>query len=140
MIEVGKTTTTQYGLRKGKSIYQTKVCVEVIPERPGVNRPRLILKLPYPKRKLMDSRRYYEQQPVKGLAWAEVWYAKDEINFHTEQIFFFLGKSRTRYSKVYRLTEYGKLYQALTGNERSFNSIEDLVDLALEEWRTVVEV
>lgn len=143
MSEVGKTTTTQYGLRKGTSLYKTKVCAEFIPASPIGHCPRLMLRLPHPKRKRMDSQPYYEKEPVKGLAWADVWRFQDALGSRAEQIFFFLNQSRirlhSRYSRAYTRTDYAELYRALTGNARSLDSVEDLVDLALEEWRTLVD-
>lgn len=139
IIEVGRTTTTQYGLRKGQGICKTRVCAEFTPEFVGMGRPRLMLRLPHQKRKLMNSRRFYQKEPVKGLAWADVWRSGDELVSKTTQLFFFLGKSCTHYSKAYTLTEYEELYNKLTRSDRSFASVEDLVGLALEEWLALVE-
>ncbi len=71
MQEVGLTTRTQYGLAKGdKDVYQGKLCAEFLPSRlSGIFMPRLLLNLPYPKKKLSGAGygNTYKQEPVKQL-------------------------------------------------------------------------
>lgn len=139
LVEVGRTTTTQYGLRKGQDdIYRTKRCAEFLPLAPGVYRPRLLLLLPYPKREFGGPGRTYKPEPVKGLAWATVWQTPLWERSAELKLLFYLGSSRNRYSSSYSLTQYGSLYRQLTGHDRAFTSIADLVALALAEWQLEV--
>ncbi|WP_416667970.1 hypothetical protein [Egbenema bharatensis] len=141
MAEVGRTTTTQYGLHKDRNeIEKTHQCAEVIPLYPGVYRPRLMLLLPHPRRKFGGPGRTYLPEPVKGLAWAQVWQFPSSAEPTEPELFFYLGKTRSRYSKRYTLPEYAELYQSLTGSDRLSKSVEDIVQLALEEWQQSIAV
>jgi hypothetical protein len=136
LYEVGRSTSTVYGLRKGTNeVYTSKLCAEFLPLDPGVYFPRLLLLLPHPKREFGAPGRCYKQERVKGLAWAEIrhqelWNAASPL-----QLYFYFGKTRSRYSKLYDLSAYRELYQTLTQQTRSLQSLDDLIDLALDEWQ-----
>lgn len=132
MMEVGRTTSTQYGLKKGDTgIYKTKLCAEFIPIHPGSRHLRLMLLLPYPKREI-GSQRMYKPTPVKGLAWAEVMrWVNDQPNV---ELFFYLGKTRNHHSYHSSLESYATLHHQLTECDRTFDNLEDLIDVALAEW------
>lgn len=131
MREVGLTTRTQYGLAKGdKDVYQGKLCAEILPSEFSVfPLPRLLLKLPYPQKKLAGS--YYETTYKKGVVWAEVASGQQWTN---QTIYFYLGKSRTRYSCCCTLFDYMRVYEQLIERAKQLNSLDSLIDLALEEW------
>lgn len=135
MAEVGLTTRTFYGLRKGsKDIYQSKLCAEFIPWLPGVLRPRLRLLLPYAKREFGAPGRTYKPERVKGLTWVEVSHEQQWNPDTAIRLLFYLGKSNTRYSYSYDLEQYSSLYEHLTGQKQSLHSLDDVVSLGLEEW------
>ncbi len=131
MREVGLTTRTQYGLAKGdKDIYQGKLCAEFLPNKfPEFLLPKLLLNLPYPQKKRAGS--YYEQTYIKDMAWAEV--ASGE-QWDNQKIYFYLGKSKTKYSFCCTLPEYMKVYNQLTGRTIELDSLISLINLALQEW------
>lgn len=139
MGEVGLTTRTQYGLAKGdKDIYQGKLCAEFLPSGfPGFSTPRLLLNLPYPKKELSGPGygKTYKQEHVKGMAWAQV--ARGE-QWNNQKIYFYLSKSKTQYSLYYELNEYVRVYKQLVGKVRRLNSLDALVDVALEEWMELI--
>jgi len=137
MIEVGKTTSTCYGQRKGDNdIYKTRLCAEFIPIFPGEYRPRLMLVLPYPKKEKDEFRRLrYKQERGKGMAWAEirhaqVWEAETAID-----VFFYLGKGLSAYSFHYSLKQYSQVCSHLLGRVYEFKSLWDLLDIALSQWQ-----
>lgn len=135
MAEVGLTTRTFYGLRKGsKDIYKSKLCAEFIPWLPGVLRPRLRLFLPYAKREFGAPGRTYKPERVKGLTWVEVSHEQQWHSATAIRLLFYLGKSTTRYSYAYDLDQYSSMYEQLTGQQRSLHSLDDMLSLALEEW------
>lgn len=131
MREVGLTTRTQYGFAKGdKDIYQGKLCAEILPSRfSNFPLPRLLLNLPYPQKKRAGS--YYEETYKKGMAWAEI---AGEEQWDHQKICFYLGKSQTRYSFYYTLEDYMKVYDQLTGRTIKLDSLNSLINLALQEW------
>ncbi|MGJ3252347.1 MAG: hypothetical protein ACFE0J_14660 [Elainellaceae cyanobacterium] len=55
------------------------------------------------------------------------------------KLFFFLSKTRNRYSAQYTLENYTAIYIQLTEGDRTFSSVDDLVNLALEERAELVE-
>lgn len=135
--EVGRTTSTQYGLRKDENdLYKTKLCAQFIPFYSGSDRPRLLLQLPYAKKEFGAPGRTFKPERVKGLTWAQVshdpqwWDSTQPI-----QIFLFIGKTLERYSKKYDLDTYAQIYCNLTGQARELRSIRDVIDLALDEWQ-----
>ncbi len=135
MMEVGLTTRTLYGLRKNnKDIYKTKLCAEFIPITPGILYPQLRLRLPYAKREFGAPGRTYKQERVKGLTWVGIKYGKEWDDTATIQLLFYFGK-RQRYSYALDLGAYSNLYQQLTGHNQSLQSFDDLLTVALEEWR-----
>lgn len=136
MIEVGKTTRTMYGMRKGdKDIYQTKLCAEFMPTMPGDRRPRLLLRLPYPKREFGGSGRTYKKEKVKGLAWVEIRHENEWNRDSAIKLFFYIGKSLNRYSYTCDLSTYSNLYRELTVKSDSFHTLDDLLALSLKEWK-----
>lgn len=136
MIEVGKTTRTMYGMRKGdKDIYQTKLCAEFMPTMPGDRRPRLLLRLPYPKREFGGLGRTYKKEKVKGLTWVEIKHENQWDPNSAIELFFYIGKSLNRYSYRCNLNTYSNLYQELTGENESFHTLDDLLALSLKEWK-----
>lgn len=138
--EVGLTTTTKYGLAKGdKDVYEGKLCAEFLLAPiviSGRYQPRLLLRLPYPKKKLTGLGRTYNQQPTKGMTFAEV--ASGEC-WDSSDIYFYLGKSRTNWSWRFTLKEYANVYQQLTKKQKSLDSLDALIDLALEEWEEQIK-
>lgn len=134
--EVGRTTSTQYGLRKENDLYKTKLCAQFIPSYSGSNFPRLLLQLPYAKKEFGAPGRTFKQKRVKGLVWAQVshdhqlWDSTQPI-----QIFLYFGKTLERYSKRYALDTYAQMYCDLMGEARELRSIPDVIDLALDEWQ-----
>lgn len=133
MIEIGRTTTTQYGLRKGETdIYKTKLCAEIISYYMGGDYPRLMLWLPHPRKQIGEKRRYVQ---VKGFAWAEVHHKQRWEPDSEATLLFYLGKTRNRYNHQLSLADYTRLYQQLCGGDRLLQSVENVVDLALEEWK-----
>ncbi|MBD2110030.1 endonuclease NucS domain-containing protein [Nodosilinea sp. FACHB-13] len=134
MREVGRSTRTQYGLAKGeKDVYKTKLCAEFFPPG-GFNLPALYLMLPYAKKEFGAPGHRYKQERVKGLAWAGISLWSEE-----KTVTFYLGKSRaglTQYHFTYG--GYAKLCDPLLGYRPQFESVEDLVALALAEWKQVV--
>lgn len=138
LIEVGRTTSTNYGLCKGKNnICKTKVCAQFIPIFRGIYRPRLLLLLPYPKKKFGGLGRTYLTERVKGMAWAQVPLLEEHKS--VEFIYFYLGKSRHKYSFTYDFTTYSQVYRSLTGLDRNLGSTLNLIDLAMDEWRVSIE-
>jgi hypothetical protein len=134
LIEVGRTTSTEYGLGKGKNdICKTKVCAQFIPIFRGIYCPRLLLLLPYPKKEFGGLGRTYKTEPVKGMAWAQAPLLEEQKSL--QFIYFYLGKSRHRYSFSYNFTTYSQVYRNLTGLERNLTCTLNLIDLALDEWR-----
>lgn len=135
MKEVGRSSRTQYGLAKGeKEVYKTKLCAEFFPPG-GFNLPALYLMLPYPKKEFGAPGHRYKRERVKGLAWANISLWSEE-----KTVTFYLGKSRaglTQYHFTYG--GYAKLCELLLGYRPQFESVEDLVALALAEWKQVVE-
>ncbi|HEY9603988.1 MAG TPA: hypothetical protein V6C85_20405 [Allocoleopsis sp.] len=138
LIEVSRTTSTDYGLCKGKkNICKTKMCAQFIPVFRGICRPRLLLLLPYPKKEFGGLGRTYLTEPVKGMAWAQVPLLEEHKIL--EFIYFYLGKSRHRYSFSHDFTTYSQVYRNLTGLDRKLGSTLNLIDLALDEWRESIE-
>lgn len=139
--EVGLTTTTKYGLAKGdKKIYEGNICALFMPAPiiiSGRYQPRLLLRLPYPKKKLTGSGRTENQRATKGMTFAEV--ANGEC-WDSSDIYFYLGKSRTKWSWRFTLKEYADVYQQLTGKQKSLDSLDVLIDLALEEWEEQIKM
>ncbi|MBD2092379.1 hypothetical protein H6F67_21245 [Microcoleus sp. FACHB-1515] len=137
MQEVGRTTSTQYGLRKGeKDLYKTKLCAQFVPFYSGSDRPCLMLQLPYPKKEFGAPGRRFKPERVKGLTWTQVSHQKDLWNCTAPiQLFSYLGKTRNYHSYSYDLNTYAQMYFDLTGQERKLRSIADVVDLALGEWQ-----
>ena len=136
MQEVGRTTSTQYGLRKENDLYKTKLCAQFIPSYSGSNLPRLMLQLPYAKKEFGAPGRRFKAERVKGLAWAQVSHER-QLWDSTQpvQIFLYFGKTLERYSKLYALDTYAQMYFKLTGQARELRSIQDVIDLALDEWQ-----
>lgn len=136
MMEVGYTTTTSYGLRKGADdLYKGKRCAEFMPCLPGVNRPRLLLLLPFPKREAGGPAGTYKPHPVKGFAWAAVYQPEAWTETSPVKLHFYLGKSRLHYSQAFDLQQYAAVYSKLTGLARDFNGLDNVLTLALEEWQ-----
>lgn len=140
MREVGLTTTTKYGLGKGdKDVYEGKLCAEFLPPIfPGISMPRLLLRLPYPKKELARLRHgkaYKQETTVKGMAWAETALAE---HCSPTDIIFYLGKSRTSRSFQCSLEQYACVYKSLTGKEKKLASLNALIDVGLEEWLTQI--
>lgn len=136
MIEVGKTTRTMYGMRKGdKDIYQTKLCAEFMPTMPGDRRPRLLLRLPYPKREFGGAGRTYKKEKVKGLTWVEIRHENEWNPKSAIELFFYVGKSLNRFSYKCNLNTYTNLYRDLTEENESFHTLDDLIALSLKEWK-----
>lgn len=134
MREVGRSSRTQYGLTKGeKEVYKTKLCAEFLPWM-GSSLPELYLMLPYPKKEFGAPGHRYKQERVKGLAWASI-----SLWFGVKHVTFYLGKSRTGFSYQLSYSDYSKLCEPLLGYYSQFESFEDLVALALAEWKQVVE-
>jgi hypothetical protein len=79
-------------------------------------------------------------EKVKGLAWAEARYQSEWDVSSALGIYFFLGKSRNRYSFTCNLAQYQDIYNRLTGLNRRIHSMDDLLDLALEEWQQQVDL
>lgn len=143
IIEVGRTTSTEYGLRKGeKQIYKTLVCAKFIPFHRGVYRPKLLLLLPYPKREWagQGSGRTYKREKVKGLTWVEASHTKAWDQNSQLKLYFYTGKSQSRYSSVMDLTPYESMCHLLLGKEDlKFTSLFDIINLALNEWKLQVD-
>lgn len=137
MMEVGKTTSTQYGLRKGeRDLYQSKRCAQFLPVVPSIPpRPRLLVQLPYPKKEVGALGRSYKKERVKGMTWVELWQDDPWHETTNIKLLFYFGKGYNRYSQVYTPRAYASVYQNLTGKERRCQSLSDLVDMALEEWQ-----
>jgi hypothetical protein len=134
MREVGRSSRTQYGLTKGeKEVYKTKLCAEFLPLMSS-SLPELYLMLPYPKKEFGAPGHRYKQERVKGLAWAGI-----SLWFGVKHVTFYLGKSRTGFSYQLSYSDYSKLCEPLLGYHPQFESVEDLVALALAEWKQVVE-
>jgi hypothetical protein len=136
MQEVGRTTTTQYGLRKGDNdLYKTKLCAQFMPTYSGSDRPRLLLQLPYPKKEFGAPGGSYKQERVKGLTWAEVTHGPQLWDITQPiQIFFYFGKTTESYSYIRDPVTYAQICAKLTGKEREIRSVADLVAIALDEW------
>lgn len=136
MTEVGKTTSTIYGLRKSnKDIYKTKVCAKFVPVAPGFLRPRLLLRLPYPKREFGGPGRTYKEERVKGLAWAAIKHEQEWNPNSAISLFFYLGKSLNTFSYTCDLDTYSDMYRKLTEENESFHTLSDLLALSLKEWK-----
>lgn len=139
--EVGLTTTTKYGLVKGdKKIYEGNICALFIPAPiviSGRYQPRLLLRLPYPKKKLTGLGHTKNQHATKGMTFAEV--ARGDC-WDSSDIYFCPGKSRTKWSWRFTLKEYADVYQQLTGKQKSLDSLDVLIDLALEEWEEQIKM
>ena len=134
MIEVGKTTRTMYGMRKGdKDIYKTKLCAEFMPTMPGDRRPRLLLRLPYPKRERDGA--FYKKEKVEALTWVEIKHDEEWNRDSAIKLFFYIGKSLNRYSYTCDLNTYSNLYRELTGESESFHTLDDLLALSLRKWK-----
>ena len=134
MREVGRSSRTQYGLAKGeKDIYKTKLCAEFLPLYGGSTLPELYLMLPYPKKEVAGSGRYKKER-VKGLTWAGIslWFEKKAISIYLSQ--------NRAYAAPYQFSygDYAKLCEPLIGYRPQLDSFEDVVALALSEWKQVV--
>ncbi|MGP1383451.1 MAG: hypothetical protein ACTS2F_07800 [Thainema sp.] len=129
--EVGRSTTTQYGLRKGNTeVYKTKLCAEILTK--GTSQPHLMLRLPYPKREFGAPGRTYKKQRVLGFTWATV---PLPYQFqHGWQVSYHLGKSRLSASFTLQPSQLALMHQQLTGQIRQVTSTQDIVELALEQW------
>jgi hypothetical protein len=133
MREVGRSSRTQYGLAKGeKEIYKTKLCAEFLPLMSG-GLPELYLMLPYPKKEFGAPGHRYKKERVKGLAWAGI-----SLWFKEKHVTFYLGKSRISYSYQFPYEGYAKRCEPLLGYQPQLESFEDIVALALSEWKQVV--
>lgn len=133
--EVGKTTTTRYGLKRGNGdIPKNKLCAEFSPALKGIYRPRLLLVLPYPKREAGGQGQTYKPERVKGLTWAQVRHEREWDAGSEVRIYLYFDRSRSQHSNEYSLKTYTQMYQGSTGSGRVFGSLQDLVDLALVEW------
>ena len=133
MREVGRSSRTQYGLAKGeKEVYKTKLCAEFLSSL-GTNLPELYLMLPYPKKEVAGPGRYKKER-VKGLGWAGIslWFAVKHVTFYP-------GKSRISSSYNLSYGNYAKLCEPLLSYRPQFESFEDLVALALAEWKQLVD-
>lgn len=143
IIEVGRTTSTQYGLRKGETkVYKTLLCAQFIPFARGVYRPRLMLLLPYPKREWAGpgSGRTYKREKVKGLTWVEASHIQAWDCNSPLRLYFYMGKARSQYSFVMDLSHYEPMCHSLTGKvDLKFTSLFDLINLALHEWKLQVD-
>lgn len=139
MQEVGRTTTTEYGLRKGeKDLYKTKLCAQFIPFAGG-DCPCLMLQLPYPKKEFGAPGRTFKRERVKGLTWTQVSHQKGLWDCTVPiQLFSYLGKTRNYHSHSYDLDSYAQMYFELTGQKRELRSIPDVIDLALDEWQQTI--
>lgn len=137
MQEVGRTTSTLYGLRKGeKDLYKTKLCAQFVPFYSGSDRPSLMLQLPYPKKEFGAPGRRFKPERVKGLTWTQVSHQKGLWDRTAPiQLFSYLGKTRNYHSHAYDLSTYAQMYFDLTGQARELRSIQDVIDLALDEWQ-----
>ncbi|MEA5447623.1 hypothetical protein VB780_03515 [Leptolyngbya sp. CCNP1308] len=134
MGEVGRSSRTQYGLAKGKKeVYKTKLCAEFLPLM-GSSLPELYLILPYPKKEFGAPGHTYKKERVKGLAWAGI-----SLWFKEKRVTFYLGKSRISSSYHLSYGDYAKFCEPLLGYRPQFESFEDLVALALAEWKQLVE-
>ena len=130
MREVGRSSRTQYGLAKGeKEVYKTKLCAEFLPLM-GSGLPELYLVLPYPKKEFGAPGHTYKKERVKGLGWAGIslWFADRKVSFY-------LGKSRISVSYRFSYADYAKFCEPLLGYRPQLESFEDLVALALVEWK-----
>lgn len=128
IIEVGRTTSTQYGQRKGESkVYKTLLCAQIVPFARGVYRPRLLLFLPYPKREWAGpgSGRTYKREKVKGLTWVEASHIQAWDKDSQLRLYFYIGKVRSRYSFSMDIPAEESLF--------------DIIDLALYEWKLRVD-
>lgn len=139
LCEQGFSTRTLYGLEKReRQVFKTKVCAEFIPELRGLHRPRLRLRLPYPKLEFGEAGHTFKSDRVKGLCWVEprhkkIWHPDSPI-----RLYFFLSKSQ-RYSYVLSPNEYEKIYQKLTGRGASFQILRNFIDAAYFEWKMLIQ-
>ncbi|PZD70365.1 hypothetical protein C1752_13900 [Acaryochloris thomasi RCC1774] len=135
MAEQGFSTRTIYGLRKdNKTVYKSKVCAEFVPVLRGVNVPRLRLRLPYAKQRGGGPGRTYKDEPIKGLCWVELRHEKEGNDVSDLSLLFNLSKS-SRWSYAINVEEYSAFCQNLTGTDRAWTSLTDLLELALNEWK-----
>lgn len=136
LIEQGFSTRTLYGLKKSKAtVLKQKACAEFIPILSGVHRPRLRLQLPYPKRKFGAPGRTYHNTTVKGFAWVEARHQNEWDRPSSLSLLFYLSKGQ-RPSYTASLEDYTKTYQKLSGHHFPILNLKDLIQLALEEWKT----
>lgn len=139
MRELGLTTRTQYGLAKGdKDIYQGKLCAEFLPSGfSEIPLPRLVLNLPYPKKGLTGAGygKTCKAKCVKRMAWVQV--ASGE-QWSNQEIYFYLGKSKTTSSFSCTVEVYTRVYNQLTGKAKKINSLDVLIDVALEKWFALI--
>lgn len=134
--EVGKTTTTQYGFPKAdRSIPVNKLCAAFRPNFARADRPRLLLRLPYPKREFGGPGRTYKQQRVKGIAWYGVHFEREWDAASPITLLLFLDKTQYQCSRQYSLEAYASLYRTLTGSDCDLRSINDLVAASVKEWQ-----
>lgn len=132
MREFGLTSRTLYGLAKGKKeIYKSKLCAEFWAS--GGAAPQLYLRLPYPKQEIQQEGFRYVRGKTKGFAWADIsLYLSERI------VFFYLGKTRSRHSFQFSYGDYAKFCEPVLGYLPQLESFEDIVALALSEWKQVV--
>jgi len=132
MREVGLTSRTLYGLAKGeREIYKTKLCAEFWAV--AGTAPELYLRLPYPKQEIQQEGHRYVRGKTKGFAWASI-----SLWFSERIVFFYLQKSRSRSSFQLSYSDYAQFCEPVLGYLPQLESFEDIVALALTEWKQVV--
>lgn len=92
------------------------------------------MRLPYPKQEVQQEGYRYVRGKAKGFAWADIsLYLSERI------VFFYLGKTRSRYSFQFSYSDYAKFCEPVLGYLPQLESFEDIVALALAEWKQVID-
>ena len=127
------TTSLTYGVEKSKGkLHKTKVCAELYSYR-GEFPLHLFLWLPYPKRRREGA---FYKGFSQGIA---MWRVFTSDWKSVSNLSLFLGKTSSvpptaRCSGNYDIKVYLNMYKDLTGKDVKSDSLDALVDIALEEW------
>ncbi|MHC5915598.1 MAG: hypothetical protein ACYTXE_32420 [Nostoc sp.] len=134
--EVSTSVTSRYGLKKGEdSLYKDKICAEfyIRSFKGDFHGLDFFLWLPFPNGRMSFNRNY--DQSAKGI----IKIGFGDLRFSSWQTMSSIMIQRNprpnaRATTVYNFQQYSHLYTVITGKKLNGNSLDVLLDIALEEW------
>jgi RecB family endonuclease NucS len=142
-IRMGETSTAvtqRYGLKKGNTdIYQSRLCAELYScfYKGNFQGIKFSLWLPFPKGKIFSQRQYCQADKVlMKICMISYLHKKcwEEVLQISKIIVQRNPKPQVNSGESYSLNTYLWWYSQITGKKSHANSLDTLVDLALEEW------